>query len=43
MELKNQRAGSNVDVTKYGKIVKSGWGVDPSKEIIEEIEEKYGD
>ena len=42
-DLKNQRKGSNIDVADYGKIVKSGWGVDPSKEIMEEIEEKYGE
>ena len=42
-ELKNQRVHSNIVVSNYGKIVKSGWGVDPSQEIKDEIEEKYGD
>ena len=41
-KLRAQIAGSNIDVTEYGSIVKSGWGEDPSKEIVEEMEEKYG-
>ncbi len=42
IELKKQKAGTNIDVADYGKIVKSGWGEDPSDEIKREIEEEYG-
>jgi hypothetical protein len=41
-ELKKQRAGTNIDVADFGKIIKSGWGEDPSDEIRKEIEEEYG-
>lgn len=41
--LRQQKSGTNIDVADYGKIIKSGWGVDPSPEIVKEIEEKYGD
>lgn len=42
-ELKKQKSGTNIDVADFGKIVKSGWGEDPSPEIVKEIEEQYGD
>ena len=42
-QLRQQRAGSNIDVTDYGKIVRSGWGENPSDQIVKEIEEEYGD
>jgi hypothetical protein len=41
--LKKQKAGSNIDVTDYGKIVRSGWGENPSDKIVKEIEAEYGD
>ncbi len=42
-QLKKQKSGTNIDVTDFGKIIKSGWGEDPSDEIVKEIEEEYGD
>jgi hypothetical protein len=42
IELKKQRAGTNIDVADYGKIIKSGWGEEPSDEIKKQIEEEYG-
>jgi tetratricopeptide (TPR) repeat protein len=41
-ELKKQVSGTNIDVTDYGMIVRSGWGIDPSKSIKDQIEEEYG-
>lgn len=41
-KLKDQTKGSNIDVKDYGRIVKSGWGEDPPKEVMKEIEEEYG-
>jgi hypothetical protein len=41
-ELKKQKAGTNIDVADYGKIIKSGWGEEPSDEVKREIEEEYG-
>jgi len=40
-ELKDKEKGTNMDVTDYGTIVKSGWGTDPPAAIKEEIESKY--
>lgn len=37
------KSGANVDVTDFGKIIKSGWGDDPAREIVKKIEEEYGD
>ena len=42
-ELRKQKAGCNIDVAKFGKIVESGWGEDPSQEIMDKIQEEYGD
>ena len=42
-ELRNQKSGTNIDVTDFGKIIRSGWGENPSDEIVKEIEEEYGD
>lgn len=39
--LRASRTGS-IDVSLFGEIVKSGWGVNPSEEIKAEMEEKYG-
>ena len=41
-ELKKQVSGTNIDVTDFGMIVRSGWGIDPSKSIKDQIEEEYG-
>ena len=37
-ELRQMPQGSNIDVTDYGKILRSGWGENPSKEIVLEME-----
>lgn len=42
-QLRKQKSGANVDVTDFGKIIKSGWGDDPPPEIVKKIEEEYGD
>jgi hypothetical protein len=42
-ELRHQKSGTNIDVTDFGKIIRSGWGENPSEEIEKEIEEEYGD
>ena len=40
-ELKKQKKGTNIDVTDFGRIIKSGRGLNPSKNIIEEIDKEY--
>jgi hypothetical protein len=42
-KLKVQKAGTNIDVTDFGKIIRSGWGENPSDEIIQEVEAEYGE
>ncbi len=42
-ELRQQKSGTNIDVTDFGSIIRSGWGENPSDEIVKEIEEEYGD
>jgi hypothetical protein len=42
-KLKMQKIGASIDVTDFGKIVKSGWGEEPAKHIIEEMEALYGE
>ena len=37
-KLRNQTKGTNIDVTDYGKIFRSGWGENPSKETVYEIQ-----
>ena len=37
----NKIASGTVDVTDYGEIVKSGWGVDPPNQLKDELEKKY--
>lgn len=34
-------SGGQVDVGKYGNIIKSGWGVSPSQEIVDEVGKRY--
>lgn len=41
--LRQQQSGTNIDVTDFGKIIRSGWGENPSDDIVKEIEEEYGD
>jgi serine/threonine protein kinase len=41
-ELHKQKAGTNIDVADYGKVIRSGWGVNPSNKIQEEIDDEYG-
>ena len=41
--LRQQKAGADIDVTDFGKIIKSGWGDNPSPETIQIMEEDYGD
>jgi hypothetical protein len=42
-KLKVQKAGTNIDVTDFGKIIRSGWGENPSDAIVEEVEAEYGE
>lgn len=39
--LKKIESG-NIDVSLYGDILYSGWGEDPSDDIVKKIEEQYG-
>ncbi|MGL9732511.1 MAG: hypothetical protein ACR5KW_00470 [Wolbachia sp.] len=41
MFLAKSRTGS-MDVADYGEILYSGWGEDPSKEIVDKINEEFG-
>ena len=36
--LKSQTAGTNIDVTDHGKIFRSGWGENPSNELVHEVQ-----
>ena len=40
-ELKKWKNGTNIKATNFGRIIKSGWGLKPSKRIKEEIEREY--
>ena len=42
-ELRHQKSGTNIDVTDFGNIIRSGWGENPSDEIVKEVEDEYGD
>ena len=33
---------NNLDISKYGKILYSGWGKNPPDDIIKQINEAYG-
>ena len=33
--------GGAMDVAQYGRVIRSGWGTSPSKEIIDEVETTY--
>lgn len=41
LDLIKQKEGTNIDVTNFGRIIKSGWGINPSKEVVNEIKQKY--
>jgi tetratricopeptide (TPR) repeat protein len=41
-EIKKQKPGKNIDVTDYGRILESGWGKNPPKNIVEKINKEYG-
>lgn len=41
-ELKKQKVGCDIDVTDFGRIIRSGLGLYPSKNIAEEIYKEYG-
>ena len=41
-EIKKQKPGKNIDVTDYGRIIESGWGKNPPKNIVEKINKEYG-
>jgi serine/threonine protein kinase len=43
VKLKMCKKGTNIDVTDFGKIIRSGWGQDPSKKIKDEIINQYGE
>ena len=38
--LKKVESGS-IDVAEYGKVLYSGWGEDPSQDIVDKIKEEY--
>jgi serine/threonine protein kinase len=40
-ELKRQQAGTNIDVTDFGKIIESGWGKDPPSYIENRLSKMY--
>ena len=42
LKLKRQAAGCNINVTDYGRVVRSGWGRNPSDKIVNEINVEYG-
>ncbi len=35
------RSGGSLDVAKYGKVIKSGWGSCPAPEVVKEIDAMY--
>ena len=39
--FKSQVASGNLDLSKYGKILYSGWGKDPPKDLVRRIDLKY--
>ncbi len=41
MFLAKSRTGS-MDVADYGEVLYSGWGEDPSQEIVDKINEEFG-
>lgn len=38
----NKIKSGNIDVSLYGDVLYSGWGEDPSEDIVKKIEEQYG-
>ena len=34
--------GGSIDVAQYGSVLKSGWGVDPPQEVVDEIKRDFG-
>lgn len=40
--LKKVESGS-VDVSLYGKVLYSGWGEDPSDDIVQKIKQEFGE
>lgn len=34
--------GGSIDVAEYGEVLYSGWGKDPSQDIVDKIEKEYG-
>ena len=39
--IKKTKAGTNIDVTDYGKIIESGWGKDPPSYIVNQVSKIY--
>ena len=40
-DFKTQVASGNIDVAKYGKVLHSGWGKDPPKNLVRRLDLKY--
>lgn len=38
--IENGKRGS-IDVAEYGKVLYSGWGIDPPEEIVEAVKKEY--
>ena len=40
-QLKKQKSGTNIDVSDFGRIIKSGWGKNPPSDVEERLNNMY--